>query len=345
MIVLLSIYYLQNIDFTRRCSTIVTVRNFFRDRLNKNDLIAAPMAGITSAPFRLFLREFTDGIAYTEMVSVEGVKRRNPRSMECLDIMDGDRPVAAQFFGGNPDSYPEAVAAAEQYSNPDAYDINMGCPVKKVIKAGGGCALLADLSKVAQITRAMRSCTKQPFSLKIRLGWDDHKPVYKEVLDIAEKEGADALIVHARTRAQMFGGAVNYDALAELASSSIPIVGNGDVTGHESYLRMKETGVSGVMIGRAMMRSPWIFKALREGKETQGYYPPNELRALLLKLYALLLSYAAERPHKKEHYLNVIKKFAVWFSKGLNDAAKFRVEVYKNTTEKRFLNLIDEYFL
>ena len=155
------------------------MRNFFRNRLAANDLLAAPMAGITSAPFRLFLREFTDGIVYTEMASVEGVKRCNPHSMGYLDIIDGDRPVVAQLFGGNSDSYFEAVLAAERYSAPDGYDINMGCPVKKVIKAGGGCALLMDLPKAAKIVRAMRRGTERPFSLKVRLGWDDDKPVYR----------------------------------------------------------------------------------------------------------------------------------------------------------------------
>ena len=323
--------------------------NFFRDRLIKNDLIAAPMAGITSAPFRLFLREFFDGIAYTEMVSVEGVKRCNPYSMEYLDIMDGDRPVIAQLFGGNPDSYPEAVKAAEKYSAPDGYDINMGCPVKKVIKAGGGCALLTDLPKIAGIVRAMRQGTRQPFSLKIRLGWDESKYVYKEILDIAENEGADALILHARTRTQMFGGAVNYAALADLASSaSIPIIGNGNVTGYESYLRMKETGVSGVMIGRGMMYAPWIFKAIREKKETHDYFSPSEIRCLLLKLYGLMLKHAGSDANcykKQEHYLNVMKKFAVWFSKGFENAAKFRAELYKTPGKERFLNLLEEYFI
>jgi len=321
------------------------MRNFFKDRLAKNDLLAAPMAGITSAPFRLFLREFTDGIVYTEMASVEGVRRANPCSMEYLDILDGDRPVVAQLFGGNFDYYSEAVTAAERYSAPDGYDINMGCPVKKVIKAGGGCALLTDLPKAVKIIRAMRSGTERPFSVKIRIGWDESKPVFREMLDIAESEGADALILHARTRTQMFGGAIHYDALADLASvASIPIIGNGDVTDYESYARMKKTGVSGVMIGRGMMRAPWIFKAIKEGKDPQNYYTPLECRHLLLKLYGKMLEHAAERQNKREHYLNIIKKFAVWFSKGLENAGQFRAEVYKSTEEKKFLELLERVF-
>ncbi|MDR0453638.1 MAG: tRNA-dihydrouridine synthase family protein [Deferribacteraceae bacterium] len=324
------------------------MRNFFRERLAENDLLAAPMAGVTSAPFRLFLREFFSGIAYTEMVSVEGVRRSNPHSMEYLDIMNGDRPVIAQLFGGNPDSYPEAVAVAESYSAPDGYDINMGCPVKKVIKAGGGCALLTDLPRIVKIIRAMRSGTERPFSVKIRTGWDESKPIFKEVLNIAESEGADALILHARTRKQMFGGAINYEALADLSSfASIPIIGNGDVTDYESYLRIKKTGVNGVMIGRGMMKTPWIFKAVKEGKEPQNYYTPTELHLFLLKLYGNMLEHTIGRSaeqKKREHYLNIIKKFAVWFSKGLENAAQFRAEVFKSAREDLFFKLLERYF-
>ncbi len=322
------------------------LRNFFREQLAGNDLVAAPMAGISSPPFRLLLREFFDGIVYTEMVSVEGVRRDNPYSTEYLDIMKGDRPVVAQLFGGNPEAYPEAACVAERYCAPDGFDINMGCPVKKVIKAGGGCALLTDLPRIAKIIRAMRSGTERPFSVKIRVGWDESKPVYREILDIAESEGADALILHARTRTQMFGGRIHYEALADLTSrATIPIIGNGDVSDYESYKRMKETGVDGVMIGRAMMHAPWVFKAIREEKPPQGYLSPPELRLLLLKLYGFMLEHAGENPNKREHYLNIIKKFSVWFSKGLRDAALFRAEVYKSADETVFLALLESYFL
>jgi nifR3 family TIM-barrel protein len=300
------------------------------------------MAGISSAPFRLILREFFDGLAYTEMVSVEGVKRDNPFSTEYLDILPNDRPVVAQLFGGNPDSYQEAAEVATKYSNPDAFDINMGCPVKKVIKSGGGCALLRDLDRVRAIISSMRKGTTKPFSVKIRVGWDESTPVYNEILDIAQSEGADAIILHARTRSQMFGGRIHYEALADMAArATIPVIGNGDVTDVESYRRMKETGVDGVMIGRAMMHAPWVFKVIREGRDSQDYLAPIELYELIFRLYHKMQQHASANENKQGHYLNIIKKYAVWFSKGLPEAANFRAEIYKNSDEESFLNLME----
>lgn len=302
------------------------------------------MAGISDPPFRLLLREWFDGIAYTEMVSVEGIRRNNPQSTCYLDTLDSG-PTVAQLFGGNPDSYPEAVDVAMEYKKPDAFDINMGCPVKKVVKTGGGSALLRDLPKIKEIVRAMRRNTEVPFSIKIRTGWDEATLVYKEIQDIAESEGADALILHARTRSQMFGGRINYDALAEIASrATIPVIGNGDVHDYESYRKIKETGVHGVMIGRAMMHAPWVFKAIRENKDPQGYLSAREKHAVILKLYGHMLDYANDDANKRLHYLNIIKKISVWFSKGLRDAAVFRAGVYKNTDETCYLDLLDRFF-
>ncbi|MDR2869389.1 MAG: tRNA-dihydrouridine synthase family protein [Deferribacteraceae bacterium] len=305
-------------------------RDFFRQQLSRNDLVAAPMAGVSTPPFRKILRDYFDGIAYTEMVSVEGVCRDNPASTIYLDMMEGDRPVVAQLFGGNSAAYAPAIAVAEAYNGPDAFDINMGCPVKKVIKSGGGCALLLNLENVAQIVRAVRQATERPFSVKIRIGWEESKPVYREILDIAQSEGADAIILHARTRTQMFGGAIHYEALAEMAANAtIPVIGNGDVCDYASYKRMKDTGVDGVMIGRAMMHAPWVFQAIREQKATQGFISPSQIHALLLKLLDYSLLHAGTDMNKLGHYLNLLRKQAVWFSKGLPDAAQFRVEVFR----------------
>lgn len=320
-------------------------RNFFKEQLALNDLVAAPMAGISSPPFRLMLRDFFDGIIYTEMVSVEGVQRDNPSSMEYLDILEGDRPVVAQLFGGNADAYPKAVEMAEKYSTPDAYDVNMGCPVKKVIKTGGGCALLRDTENIAKIIRALRSGTEKAFSVKFRTGWDDTMSVYMEILDIAQTEGADAVILHGRTRTQMFGGKINYDAIAELAEeATIPVIGNGNVCDYDSYIKMKQTGVDGVMVGRAMMSTPWVFKAIREKAPAENYFEPARLYEILIKLYGLMKLHAGDCSNKQGHYLNIIKKYSVWFSKGLENAAQYRAEVYKDNDETRFMGLMERFY-
>jgi nifR3 family TIM-barrel protein len=317
----------------------------FREALQKNIFVSAPMAGFTSAPYRIFLRELFSGIIYTEMTSAEGLARGNPGSLELLDMIGDCRPCVLQLFGGNPESYPRAVRFAEEYAAPDAYDINIGCPVRKVLKTGGGAALLGNLNTLKEIVRAVRNSTQKEFSIKIRLGLDEKSLVYKEILAIAEGEGVNALVVHARTKRQMFGGDVNYDALAELsASSKIPVIGNGSVAGTESLARMRETGVAGIMIGRGALHAPWIFKALSEGKEPVGYLPGREILALLERLYGCMLIHAGENDRKKTHYLNILKKFSVWFSKGLENAAEFRTNVYKSDGEEMFFRTLRDFF-
>ena len=319
--------------------------NFFADELAKNDLVAAPMAGISTAAFRLLLREWTKGLIYTEMVSVEGTSRANPNTLVYLDILD-DGPTVAQLFGGNSTAYKMAAEFAEKHSKPSAFDINMGCPVKKVIKSGGGSALLRDTAKIAEIIRSLRSGTKLPFSVKIRTGWDEKSPVYLEILDTAQSEGADALVLHGRSRPQMFGGQVNYEAIAQAVSAAkIPIIGNGNVTDYASYLKMKETGVQGVMIGRGMMHAPWVFEAIRKKASPQSYYSPQKLYEILLRLRDHMRLHAGDDKLKSLHYFNILRKYSVWFSKGLENAAVYRAEVFKNNKEEDFLKLMKDYFV
>jgi nifR3 family TIM-barrel protein len=318
----------------------------FREELKKNRLAAAPMAGITSAPFRRLLRDFFNGIIYTEMVSAEGLTRNNAGSLEFLDMIAETRPSVVQLFGGKPESYPRAIRFVEEYAAPDAYDINMGCPVRKVLKTGGGSALLNDLDTLKKIVRAVRGATEKEFSIKIRLGSDEKNLVYKEILAIAEGEGVNALVVHARTRRQMFGGVINYEALSHLsAAAKIPIIGNGGVENLESLARMEETGVSGVMVARAAMRMPWIFKAFGEGKEPSGYLAKGEIYPLILKLHEYMLLHAGDNERKKNHYLNILKKFSVSFTKGLEGSAEFRVKVYQKSDEEYFFRVLEDFFM
>ena len=196
--------------------------DFFKDNLLKNDLVAAPLAGYSHLPYRRILRKFFNGIIYSEMISVEGLARRNKETMEYLDRLESDTPLVFQIFGGKPENYAEAVRVAENECQVDAFDVNMGCPVKKVIKAGGGCSLLGDLGRIKE----------KPFSIKIRIGLDEKNLVYKEILKIAENEGVNALVVHGRTKRDMFGGTVRIDILQEIADmANITVIGNGGVAG------------------------------------------------------------------------------------------------------------------
>lgn len=320
--------------------------DFFQTNLLKNDLVAAPLAGYSHMPYRRILREFFDGIIYSEMISVEGLSRRNKETMEYLDRKDYESPLVFQLFGGKPESYIEAVKVAENETQVDAFDVNMGCPVKKVIKAGGGCALLNDLSRIKAIVENIRKTTEKPFSIKIRIGLDQKKLVYNEILKIAENEGVNALIVHARTKSDMFSGTVRHDILRELAETAkIPVIGNGGVVDYNSYLEMKNTGVAGIMIGRAMMKAPWVFKAIKEKENNiYEYLKPQEISKILLTLWGYMLEHTKGRNMKETHYMHVLKKFAVWFCKGLDNASDFRVNIYKVNTIEEVLALIEEYY-
>lgn len=320
--------------------------DFFTNNLLKNDLVAAPLAGYSHMPYRRILREFFDGIIYSEMISVEGLSRRNKETMEYLDRKDYESPLVFQLFGGKPESYIEAVKVAENEVQVDAFDVNMGCPVKKVIKAGGGCALLNDLGRIKAIVQNIRKSTTKPFSIKIRIGLEQKKLVYNEILKIAENEGVDALIVHARTKSDMFSGTVRLDILEEMAANAkIPVIGNGGVIDYDSYKKMKETGVAGVMIGRAMMKAPWVFDVIKNKQNNvYSYLSPAEIAGVLNRLWEYMLEHTNGRNMKETHYMHVLKKFAVWFCKGLDNASDFRVNIYKVNTVDEVLKIINDYY-
>jgi len=309
--------------------------------LNKNDMVAAPMAGISTPPFREILRKFFDGIIYSEMVSVEGLMRRIQKTLAYLYTTDKDNPLGLQIFGSKPESFQEAVNVLLDCCNPEIIDINMGCPVKKVLKSGSGCALLKDLKNIEQIIRATRKATEKILTIKIRLGWSLDDLVYKEVLKIAENEGVDGLTVHGRVKSEMFSGDIHYDMIGELKSiANIPIVGNGNVVDRESYDRMKETGVDGIMIGRAMMKQPWVFQAIKENKDPDNYFDIAQLKSLLFDIIEIEKHYRGEL-----YFMDIVKKYAVWFSKGLKDSSVFRKEIYKAITEKQLVDLVERFFI
>ena len=322
--------------------------DFFKTNLLKNDFVAAPLAGYSHLPYRRILRKFFDGIIYSEMISVEGLARRNKETMEYLDRIETDSPLVFQIFGGKPENYGEAVRVAENECQVDAFDVNMGCPVKKVIKAGGGCSLLGDLGRIQAIVSNIRKSTDKPFSIKIRIGLDQKHLVYKEILNIAENEGVNALIVHSRTKSDMFGGTVRLDILKEIAETAkIPIIGNGGVAGFDTYKEMKETGVTGIMLGRSMMKAPWVFKAIKEkvsDKDLYNFLPSSEIGNLLIEMWGYMLEHTRGRGMKETHYMHVLRKFAVWFCKGQDMAAEFRTNLYKTNGIDEVLDLIRQFY-
>jgi nifR3 family TIM-barrel protein len=311
-----------------------------RDLLKKNRLVGAPLAGVTNYPFRKLVRKFHDGLIFTEMVSVEGAKRGNKQTLKLIDIKNDESPIGIQLFGGNPESFPEAVRKIEDSFDFYCFDINMGCPVKKVLRSKAGAYLLTDLDTAKKIISNVRSATKKPLFVKTRIGWDDKSLVYKELLKICESEGVDLLTIHGRTKSQLYSGYIHYDIISEIKSmAKIPVVGNGDVVDMKSFDRMLSTGVDGVMIGRGMMKSPWIFKALNEGRNPLGYLSGNDIKELLFYLLDEEKKY-----RENKYFIAPFKKYAVWFSKGFSNSADFRVKVYSSDDEEYLRLIIDDFY-
>ena len=227
--------------------------------LLNNNLILAPMAGVTDLPFRLIVEKFNPGLVCTEMVSSKALFYGDKKTKQLLKT-DGEKtPVSMQIFGSDVESMAFAAKYVSEFA--DIVDINMGCPAPKVVKNGDGSRLLLDLNKVEKIISAVVANSKVPVTLKFRKGWDNENIVACEVAKIAEKNGISAITIHGRTRDEFYGGKVDLDIIKKVKQSvNIPVIGNGDIVDEESAKYMLEyTGVDGIAIGRGTMGNPWIF--------------------------------------------------------------------------------------
>ncbi len=287
----------------------------------RHNVVLAPLAGITNLPFRLICRQAGAVLAYTEMVSVNGLVREGAKTLALLTSNSGDRPLGIQLFGDKPDDLAEAARIVEGFG--DLLDINMGCPVRKVVGTGAGSALLQDPLKIAAIVRAVRAATKLPLTIKIRSGWHCGDNVFQEVGRIAEAEGCDAITLHPRSRSQMFSGHSEWSQLAEMKGAlSIPVLGSGDLFSPEDCLRMlKETGCDGIMIARGALGNPWIFRQLQELQQSGCYAPVSTgERAETIKEHLNL--FVAE--HGEAVAVREIKKHIGWYAKGFAGASEIR---------------------
>ncbi len=240
----------------------------------KNKVILAPMAGVTNSAYRIIAQDFEPGYTCTEMTSNVGLKYNSEKTLDIARVDPEEGVVALQIFGGNVEDYVNAARYFDKNSNAKIIDINMGCPVKKVaIKSQAGSALTKTPNKVKEIIEGIVSVIEKPLTVKIRLGWDEESSNYMELSKIIEEAGASALIVHGRTREQMYQGNANWDAIKEIKESlSIPVIGNGDVFTPEDAKRMLEyTGVDAVMVARAAQTNPWVLKQMKDYIETGKY--------------------------------------------------------------------------
>jgi len=297
-----------------------------RDILVNNPLVLAPMAGITDFPFRRICKEMGAGLVFSEMVSVEALIREHKRTHGMLHTDPGERPVVFQIFGSKPASMAEAAHIVSQ-GEVDFIDINMGCPVPKIIKSGSGSALLRDLGLAKEIMAAVVGASKVPVTVKIRLGWDARNIVAVDMAQAAEAAGIAAVTVHARTKVQGFSGQADWNMIRTVKRSvTIPVIGNGDVrTAQDAKRIMVETGCDGVMIGRAIQGYPWIFREAKHFLET-GLVPApptrEERQAVMLRHLHDMACLVGEDVGVRE-----MRKHLCWYTKGLHDGAEFRTRI------------------
>ena len=300
----------------------------------------APMAGVTDTAYRVIAHDMGCPLAFAEMVSSQGIHYRNEHTMKMLKTEVGERPIAMQIFAKSAAMAAEAAAYIEEIGTADILDFNMGCPAPKVVKNGEGSALMREPKKAEEILTAIRRATKLPFTVKMRLGWDDASRNAVEIARMAEAAGVDAVAVHGRTRAQFYSGNADYAAIAEVKRAvNIPVIVSGDIRRPVDLARALDiTGADAVMIGRGAQGNPWIFPQLihwlRTGEELPS--PTRTERAwVILRHLDLLVGYKGEYIGIRE-----MRKHAAWYTRGLKGSAELRERFNRAASKDEFVNIL-----
>jgi nifR3 family TIM-barrel protein len=308
-----------------------------------NNVVLAPMAGVCNPAFRLIAKEFGCGLVCAEMVSDKAILHGNKRTMEMLYVDEREKPLSLQIFGGDTETLVEAAKFVDQHTNADIIDINMGCPVPKIVKCDAGARWLLDPGKIEKmITEVVRSVRK-PVTVKMRIGWDDEHIYAVQNAKAVENGGGSAVSVHGRTRVQMYTGKANWDIIREVKQSvSIPVIGNGDVFTPEDAKRMLDhTGCDGVMIGRAALGNPWmLYRTVKY--LTTGELPPEpeaqeKIRIAILHLDRLV-SLKGEQVAVKE-----MRKHMAWYLKGLKGSAKVKDIIMEQTRRDEMVETLQQF--
>ena len=306
-------------------------------------LILAPMAGITDQYFRLILKRIGGvGLVTMEFISSEALTRGSEKTRHMMQFSEEERPLAIQIYGSQPGRMAEA-AEFVQALGADIVDINMGCPANKVLKGCAGAALMGDLGLARDIIRTVRRSVTIPLTVKFRVGLDETRTNFLELGRICEGEGVNGVALHARTARQMFAGRADWQRVRRLKEAvSIPVSGNGDVeTPADAWALVRETGCDGVMIGRAAVKNPWIFRQIAAGRSGAAPQEPTieERRDLILFHFSLLREREEERLA-----LHKIRTFTGWYTHGLPDGRILRQKINSLTSVSEFIDAIEEFF-
>jgi nifR3 family TIM-barrel protein len=308
-----------------------------------SNLFLSPLAGYTNLPFRLVVREI-GGVDWTttDLVNARSLLERNPRALQLIQTCPAEKLLSVQLFGAVPEEMRDAALVVESLGIA-AVDINMGCPVKKVVNVGGGSAMMTELSKTAALVRGMVEAVKIPVTAKMRLGWDEHNLTAPDLARVLEDVGVAAIFVHGRTRAQGFGGTVNLRGIRAVVEAvrSIPVIGNGDVTTPEAAKMLDETGCAGVSVGRGAFYNPWIFRDTRHYLATGELRPepgyPERARVMRRHLELMIEVFGEELGCR------LFRKPAAWYAKRFGPAKEFKKGVTQFCTRAEFEALVASY--
>lgn len=311
------------------------------DIVMDNRVVLAPMAGVCNSAFRLTVKEFGAGLVYAEMISDKALNFRNTRTMEMLYIDEREYPMALQIFGGEKESLVEAAKYVDQNTSAAIIDINMGCPVNKIIKCEAGAKWLLDPNKIYEMVSAVVEAVKKPVSVKMRIGWDDEHVFAVENALAAERAGVSAIAMHGRTRVQMYEGKANWDVLREVKKHlSVPFIANGDIETPEDAKRALEyIGADAVMIGRAALGNPWMIYRTVKYLETGELIPEPSVRE---KMDVCRLHFERLVALKGEKIAVLeMRKHAAWYLKGVRGNGRFRTLINSVETKDEFIRLTD----
>ncbi|AMY05669.1 tRNA dihydrouridine synthase DusB [Staphylococcus condimenti] len=308
-----------------------------------NRVVLAPMAGVCNSAFRLTVKEFGAGLVCAEMVSDKAILFNNPKTMNMLYIDENERPLSLQIFGGEKESLVEAAVYVDQNTTADIIDINMGCPVNKIIRCEAGARWLLDPNKIYEMVSAVTEKVSKPVTCKMRIGWDDDHIYAVENAKAAERAGAAAISLHGRTRVQMYEGHADWDIIRQVKEAvNIPVIGNGDVTSPELAQKMlDETGVDAVMIGREALGNPWmIYRTvhyLETGELMEEPTVKEKVEIALLHLRRLV-----ELKGEKIGVMEM-RKHASWYLKGVKGNGKARKALNQANTEQEMIDILQNF--